>query len=554
MKVLFIRHGECLTNVKKLKSTDPDFLNGLTDEGIRQIQNITDSIKDKIVAIYASPYKRTISTARIFADTRKEKYDIVVDDRLREINYGIYADDKFHPKMAKIVQCRLNGDYEIRFGHIGENKREVITRMFGFLIDVFNKHKENEAVLAVSHTDAISVAEYEFYAVSGEYTEDVSTTNTNIREFVLNETNVVKLKKHLDELNEYETQKRIKYIEKYTKKDTVFGSAIVNMVKNTLDDIDVSEDIIEKFISGIYKDEVKQIYSCIEKNNLPKSEPVLITVFKDADNFIQHFVTHYKSMFSNFVFIDNGSTDNSVNILKQMSLDDKNLHIDIWYTDAKYNGTRAGGWRQRLMSLYGINRWWLVVDIDELFVFDGKDISAMVKHLENIGAEAATAFLIDMYPKCNFKQKDDIKTENIISEYRFFDKTGYLKNYNNKYKYRFFGGLRKRVFNLTPSLQKFPLIYITKNTIGINSHFWYPYSVNYNSEQCAFLLHYKFLPKDITKYIDRATSGVYYAESREYKAYLQKIEIESDLQFYDSEVSQEYTNFNSLKSIVAQED
>ncbi|MBP5591428.1 histidine phosphatase family protein [bacterium] len=520
MKVLFIRHGECLADAEKLESAYPDFLNGLTDEGVRQTQNIAGTIRDKVEAIYASPYQRTVSTARIFADTRKEKYDVVVDDRLREINYD------------------------------SENKREVITRMFGFLIDVFNKHKENEAVLAVSHTGAISVTEYEFSAVTGEYTEAI---NINVKDFVLNETNVAKLKEYLDDSNEDEVQKRVKYVEKYTVKDSVFGPAIVNMVKNTLDDIDVSEDIIEKFISGIYKDEIKQIYSCIDKNNLPKSEPVLITVFKDASNFIRHFVTHYKSMISNFVFIDNGSTDDSVNILKQMSRDDKNLHIDIWYTDAKYNGTRTGGWRQRLISLYGINRWWLVVDIDELFVFDGKDISAMVKHLENIGGKAAMAFMIDMYPKCSFKQKDDIKTEDIMQEYRFFDKTGYSKNYNNKYRYRFFGGLRKRVFNLIPSLQKFPLVYITENTLGINSHFWYPYSVNYNSEQCAFLLHYKFLPNDITKYIDRAASGVYYADSREYKAYLQKIGMESDLRFYDPEVSQEYTGFDSLKSIVAQE-
>ncbi|MCR4918005.1 MAG: histidine phosphatase family protein [Alphaproteobacteria bacterium] len=202
MKVFFIRHGESLANTKVVKASDPDFLNTLTETGVAQAQEVAKNIVDKINAVYSSPYTRTMMTAQTFIDTRDKNLDIIVDDRLREIDYGIFGDNKAHPEMIEVAKRQIAGDYEVRFGRIGENKRELITRLFDFLIDIFNKHGDDDVVVAVSHGRVISILDYEFGTVNGGAKEHVSTKNAGVKEFILNEKSIANLQDHVHKLNE----------------------------------------------------------------------------------------------------------------------------------------------------------------------------------------------------------------------------------------------------------------------------------------------------------------------------------------------------------------
>ena len=69
MKIFFIRHGESLANVGKVSAAiEKDAKNKLTPTGLAQIQKTAQNIDVKISAVYASPMRRTIESAKAFID------------------------------------------------------------------------------------------------------------------------------------------------------------------------------------------------------------------------------------------------------------------------------------------------------------------------------------------------------------------------------------------------------------------------------------------------------------------------------------------------------
>ncbi len=202
MKILFMRHGESKSQAKLVQNTDPDSWNGLTELGIEQVKNAAENTPIKIDAVYSSPYNRAILTAQTFLDTRGDKHDITIDERLREIDYGFHGGDtKKHPEMIAVAMKQIAGDYEVRFGRTGENKREIVTRFFGFLCDVFETHNPDDVILAVSHGRAISIIDYEYGTVNGIEKEHAGTKNAQIKEIELTAESVEKLVKHIEKLN-----------------------------------------------------------------------------------------------------------------------------------------------------------------------------------------------------------------------------------------------------------------------------------------------------------------------------------------------------------------
>ena len=185
MKILFIRHGESLANIGKASAyIDEDVKNKLTPNGLAQIQETAKSIDSKISAVYASPMRRTIESAKVFIDAGHQQTSLFVDDRLREINYGIYTDDRDNPEMAQIAARQIAGDYEIRFGG-GENKREILTRFFDFINDCYKQHR-HDSIVVFSHGRAISMVESEFCRINKIQKKHIHTDNGTLKELEVN--------------------------------------------------------------------------------------------------------------------------------------------------------------------------------------------------------------------------------------------------------------------------------------------------------------------------------------------------------------------------------
>ncbi|MDO4871039.1 MAG: phosphoglycerate mutase family protein [Candidatus Saccharibacteria bacterium] len=89
MNIIFMRHGEAEDNVSELLSSNLLRCSTLTQNGKQQVID-SANLLEQVDKIYVSPLIRTLQTAKIVAENQKNKIDIIIDDRIREINWGKY--------------------------------------------------------------------------------------------------------------------------------------------------------------------------------------------------------------------------------------------------------------------------------------------------------------------------------------------------------------------------------------------------------------------------------------------------------------------------------
>jgi isoleucyl-tRNA synthetase len=143
-----IRHGEAQSNVARIidseGSGDPE--NHLTDLGKEQARHAGHFAKEKAIdIIITSPFLRTKETAHIIKDLCGA--EIVVDERLREFQAGIYSGksiDEFHKAERAIFS---NLDTKVPGG---ESHRDVMNRTMQVLYDCETKY-EGKNILMVMH-------------------------------------------------------------------------------------------------------------------------------------------------------------------------------------------------------------------------------------------------------------------------------------------------------------------------------------------------------------------------------------------------------------------
>ena len=153
MNLIFLRHGESTDNVKELLSDKEIYWSILTKEGKKQVIDSVNNLQKDIDVMYVSPLPRTIETAHYVY----EKYPyikVVIENRIREINYGKYSGSKNNKELDEVRNKQINGDYLVRFGEFGENKLEIEKRLSSFLADLSKENYKN--VLIVSHGSVIS--------------------------------------------------------------------------------------------------------------------------------------------------------------------------------------------------------------------------------------------------------------------------------------------------------------------------------------------------------------------------------------------------------------
>ncbi len=152
-KIILVRHGESEKNIKNVFSC---VFEGypLTKLGESQARNGVKLLgKEKVSAIYASPVFRTKQTAGIYA--KKLKKEVVVDNRLREVDSGVWDEKRFDDEwVLKEQKAYKNlsheGFYVAPRGSTGESWKQVEDRATDFFKEIIKKHK-GETVVIVSH-------------------------------------------------------------------------------------------------------------------------------------------------------------------------------------------------------------------------------------------------------------------------------------------------------------------------------------------------------------------------------------------------------------------
>lgn len=198
MKIYLIRHGESLANLG-LVSADfsMDNQNSLSQKGENQIQAIILAFQNcNIVRIFSSPMKRAIKSAKILQSGLVNKPKIMIDNRLKEIDYGIFTDDRDNPEMQNIAKKQITGDQEIRFGG-GENIREILERFLDFLVDTYKKNQNGEIVI-FSHGRLISIVSKKIEELCQNNIKKSKIDNASIIEVELNNTEINLLKTYLN--------------------------------------------------------------------------------------------------------------------------------------------------------------------------------------------------------------------------------------------------------------------------------------------------------------------------------------------------------------------
>lgn len=200
MKIYLIRHGESLANLG-LVSADfsMDNQNTLSKKGENQIQAIIPAFLNcNIIRIFSSPMKRAVKSAEILQSGLVNKPKIMIDNRLKEIDYGTFTDDRDNPEMQNIAKQQIAGDQEIRFGG-GENIREILERFLGFLVDTY-KENQNDEIIILSHGRLLSIVSKKIEELCQKEIKKSKIENASIIEVELKNNEINLLKTYLNTL------------------------------------------------------------------------------------------------------------------------------------------------------------------------------------------------------------------------------------------------------------------------------------------------------------------------------------------------------------------
>ena len=151
-----VRHGQTNWNLEGRYQGSRDI--ELNETGIRQAESAAGRLSDKpFEAVYSSPLRRCLRTARMIAAANVSEPEVEVDDRLVEVNLGkwegvLFTDiqrdypDELEARRLDPLHARPPG---------GESALEVAGRMALAVDDIAGRHPEGP-VLLVSHGLALA--------------------------------------------------------------------------------------------------------------------------------------------------------------------------------------------------------------------------------------------------------------------------------------------------------------------------------------------------------------------------------------------------------------
>ncbi len=155
MELIFVRHGESEGNVLGHVYGHTDY--PLTKKGRRQIPHINETLKHyNITKIYSSPLVR----ASAIGEGISEAFDLelIKDDRLKEINFGVYEDLTREEVMEELGEryYELIGFFDHFDTRGGEHQDDFLDRVQNFIDELLQK--EDGCYLITAHFGVIKAA------------------------------------------------------------------------------------------------------------------------------------------------------------------------------------------------------------------------------------------------------------------------------------------------------------------------------------------------------------------------------------------------------------
>lgn len=263
----------------------------------------------------------------------------------------------------------------------------------------------------------------------------------------------------------------------------------------------------------------------------PQTGVLVFSTMRNEMVRIEHWLAHYRALgVAHFLIVDNASDDGTAAFLAEQP------DVSLWTTSHSYKASRFGvDWLTCLRMKYGVGRWCLTVDADELLVYpdsDERDLDDLTAHLDATGRDAFGTLMLDMYPKGPVGQAKYVAGTDPILTVPWFDADNYRAQLHPVFGNLWIqGGVRDRVFfgsqpERSPTLNKTPLVkwrrgyaYVTSTHQILPRRLNEVFDFGERANVSGVLLHTKFLPNIGEKSAEELTRAQHFENSDLYKPY-----------------------------------
>ncbi len=189
----------------------------------------------------------------------------------------------------------------------------------------------------------------------------------------------------------------------------------------------------------------------------------LFAVMRDEQLRLASWLQHYRTLgVHRFFVVDNGSRDGT---LEQL-LEQPDVHL--FRTSEDFQQGQSGRlWIAWLLQQFGVLRWCVVADADELLAFPGweqTNLTTLAQHLTASGDEALPCVLLDMYSDQPIARTHLQPGANLLDLCPWFDADiqeieGSVDDHQQRIRIpTLVGGIRRRVFHIDAYLSKIGLL------------------------------------------------------------------------------------------------
>ena len=291
-----------------------------------------------------------------------------------------------------------------------------------------------------------------------------------------------------------------------------------------------------------------------EEVDYEMDELVVLVQVRNGRRYVKPFIEHYFSLGAkHIVFLDNGSTDETVEALKNYE------NVTVLHTGLLYKHYNVA-MKRYLIERFGRGRWTLSVDIDELFEYPYSDVvslKALLGYLNENSYTAVVSYMLDMFPEEPLSEEDSPTEDLPLKElHRFYDISDIrTRSYHdvgeignvlpNEQIEVLRGGVQWRLFGLYSLLTKHPLVFLDDKLrpMDLSDHWAGNARI---ADFTGILLHYKLsdnLYRQVRREIkERRDISVY---SGRYDKYLKVLE-EAPSLLLQNDTSRELKSVNEL--------
>jgi glycosyltransferase involved in cell wall biosynthesis len=263
--------------------------------------------------------------------------------------------------------------------------------------------------------------------------------------------------------------------------------------------------------------------SGLEELDYAGNEVIAVCIVRNGALHIQSFIDHHFDLgVKHIIFLDNCSTDETINIAAEYS------NITILQSKCPYQ-TYENTMKRYMVQKFARNQWSLTVDIDERFdyPYSGQlPIGSFLTYLNTYNYTAVVTQMLDLFDANAITDNSSQNSKPIKETCHYYDisnieKTKYpygiLSNSNVKMHW---GGIRRTIFGTENGLTKASLILLDRKIKPFVD--WHHARHARIADITCILLHYPFRGPFREKVNDAVRTGRYGKfTTREYKKYWQ---------------------------------